>query len=284
MSDPVIDVWDVATFDPEVVGLLNDHADLIRDYHARARENLIKRELSDRTGPYPENPFAEGHIQLSEAVMAVMGRKTIGGWHYTRLTDPEVDRLRLGGIALASSESIRARLDAQVDAGAFEVGVANAIHAASPFQRGQSDVRSGRFWMVSHPRDVKDSGVKPLLGSWGGEGVYFWLADPEHEALVASIGRPRVLEVAAPLSKSPHGYSPAEAVLAAFARSMGCTSEAKTFDFYVTEPLPPEAVLSIHTAGEIKFEAIGRDYPANYSDADLCPWEAIAAEIERRRR
>ena len=35
--------------------------------------------------------------------------------------------------------------------------------------------RSGKLWMVSHPVDVGDGGVMPLLSSWGGEAVYFWL-------------------------------------------------------------------------------------------------------------
>nr|WP_314121564.1 hypothetical protein [uncultured Brevundimonas sp.] len=284
MPDTVIDVWDVRTFDPELLQILTDHTGLLRDYHTTARENLIQREMSDHTGAYPDNPFAGDHIDLTERLMPVMAQRTIRGWHYTRMTDGEVDRLLTEGIGLPSSKTIRARLNAQVAAGAFTAETADALHAASPFERGQDAIRSGRFWMVSHPRDIEDGGVELLLGNWGGEGVYFWLSDPDHTALVATIGRPRILEVAAPLSKSPHAFSAAEAVTAAFARSIGCTPEAKVFDLYVTAPLPPSAVLAVHTAGEARFEAVARNYPDGYRDTDLGRWDDIAAEIDRRHR
>jgi len=284
VAEPLIDVWDVETFDAELRQRLVEKAELLRGYHTTARENLIQRELSDRTGPYPDNPFAGDHIELAETLMAVMNQRTIRAWHYTRLTDAEADRLRQDGVVLPSSQSIRARLDAQVAAGTFTPEIADALHAASPFQRGQADIRSGRFWMVSHPRDIRDGGVELLLGNWGGEGVYFWLSDPEHQALVASIGRARVLEIAAPLSTSRHAFSAAEAVMAAFARSIGCDPGAKAFDLYVGEPLPPEAVLTIHTEGDPAFERIGNGYPARYIDADRGRWDAIEAQIARRRR
>ena len=283
MSERIIDVWNVASFDPELRRVLGDHADLLRNYHAKARENLIQRELSDRTGPYPDNRYAGDHIALAERLMEVMSQRTLRGWHYTRMTDAEVDRLRREGVVLPSPSTIRARLDAQVAAGAVTAAEADALHAASPFQRGQSDIRSGRFWMVSHPHEIEDGGVELLLGNWGGEGVYFWLSDPALQARVATIGRPRVVEIAAPLSKSRHGFSAAEAVMAAFARSLGCSVESKAFDLYVTEPLAPEAVLAVHTAGDPRFETLARGYPETYVQADLGRWDEIAAEIERRR-
>ena len=72
--------------------------------------------------------------------------------------------------------------------------------------------------------------------------------------------------------------------MAAFARSIGCDPGAKAFDLYVGEPLPPEAVLTIHTEGDPAFERIGNGYPARYIDADRGRWDAIEAQIARRRR
>jgi len=283
LSKRIIDVWNVATFDPALQRILDDHTDLLRNYHATARENLIQRELSDRTGPYPDNAFAGDYIALVESLMEVMNQRTIRGWHYSRMTDVEVEQLRRDGICMPSPISIRIRLDAQVAAGAFTAAQADALYAASPFQRGQSEIRSGRFWMVSHPLEIEDGGVELLLGNWGGEGVYFWLSDEALKARVATLGRPRAVEVAAPLSKSPHGFYAAEAVMAAFARSLGCSVESKAFDLYVTEPLGLEAVLAVHTAGEPPFHHLARGYPDTYVDADLGRWDEIAAEIDRRR-
>ena len=52
---------------------------------------------------------------------------------------------------------------------------------------------------------------------------------------------------------------------------------------YVTEPLAPEAILAVHTAGDPPFESLARGYPETYVDADFGRWDEIAAEIERRR-
>lgn len=284
MSERILDVWNVASFDPELRDMLGDHADLLRNYHATSRENLIQRELSDRTGPYPQNPFAADHIALAETLMTVMNQRIIRGWHYTRMTDSEVDQFRRDGVRLPSPASIRVRLDAQVAAGAFTAAEADAIFTTSPFQRGQSQIRSGRFWMVSHPLEIADGGVELLLGNWGGEGVYFWLSDAALKARVAKLGRPRVVEVAAPLSRTPHGFSAAEAVMAAYARLLGCSVESKAFDPHVTEPLPANAILAVHTAGEPPLGDLARGYPQTYVDADAGRWDELSAEIERRRR
>lgn len=283
MTEPLIDVWDIETFDPALHKLLAGHADLLSAYHATARENLILRELSDRTTPYPTNPFAGPYADLTDLVAAAMAGRTVRGWHYTRLTDAEVDRLRKGGVDLSSIAAIRARLDAQVEAGAFTAETADALHAASPFLRGQDRNRSGQFWMVSHPRDVDDPDVTLLLGSWGGEGVYFWLADPAQKALVASLGRARVVEIAAPLAATQHADLAAKAVMAAYSRSLGSRPASHAFDLYVTQPLPASAVLAVHTEAEPSFSRLGRGFPARYIDAEIGGWDEIAAEIARRR-
>lgn len=284
VTEPLIDVWDIETFDPPMRELLAGHADLLSAYHATARENLILRELSDRTSPYPTNPFAEPYSDLTDIVAAAMADRSIRGWHYTRLTDAEVDRLRERGVGLSNIAAIRARLDAQVEAGAFTAETADALHAASPFLRGQNRNRSGQFWMVSHPRDVESPDVNLLLGSWGGEGVYFWLADPAHKALVASLGRARVIEIAAPLAATQHADLAAKAVMATYSRSLGSRPASNAFDLYVTEPLPASAVLAVHTEAEPSFSRLGRGFPARYTNADIGGWDEIAAEIARRRR
>jgi hypothetical protein len=64
--------------------------------------------------------------------------------------------------------------------------------------------------------------VKLLLENWGGESTYFWLENEGLKALVAKIGRPRILEVAIPIAKTRHGYSAGRAVIGAFARTLKC--------------------------------------------------------------
>ena len=146
------------------------------------------------------------------------------------MTDAEVDTLRCDGIHLSTLDSVRARLAAQVAAGTFTQNIADQLFTDSPFQSNQLGARSAKFWMVSHPVDVKDSGVELLLESWGGEAVYFWQRDVMLQEMLTQIGRPRVLEIAMPLARSRHSYSAADAVVATYGRTLGCGSNRKAFD------------------------------------------------------
>ena len=222
LAERNIDLWDVATFDGELRARLDDAADTIRGYQTTSRKLWLEREASDHRSPYPENPFADAFMALREGLVPVMSQRNIRAWHYCRMTDAEVESIRQVGIRLSSVQTLRERLDAQVAAGAFDQAVADRLFDGSPFHSGQRTARLDKFWMVSHPAAIDDGGVEPLLGSWGGEGAYFWQQDEQLQALLRGIGRPRVLEVAVPLSLTRHAFSAGEAVVAAYGRSLGC--------------------------------------------------------------
>ena len=144
-----------------------------------------------------------------------MAARTIRAWHYTRLTDSEVNTLRRAGIKLSTLETTRQRLDAQVAAGQISVEIGNALFEASPLHDPQQlESRSNRFWMISHPTEVEDYSVTLLLSNWGGEVVYFLLRAqaPHLQQIVGGIGRARVLEVGVPLDASPHSFNAGETV------------------------------------------------------------------------
>jgi hypothetical protein len=119
--------------------------------------------------------------------------------------------------------------------------------------------------MTSHPHAVDDSGVTLLLEHWGGEGVYFWLKDAGLIKLVKGIGKPRVIEIAVPLNATNHAYRAANAVVAAFAQTLGCKADGAAFDLYSTRGLGPANVLKVHTDGEPAFRALARGYPATFA-------------------
>lgn len=272
MSEPshfsnLIDVWNVVTFDAELCNILNAHADLIRDFCLTSRRQWLEREASDHLSPYPDNPHASGLMRLKENIlMPLMEDRTIRAWHYTRLTEVEVDQLRTGGIYLSTLTSIWNRLAAMVAAGVFSQNIADRLFADSPFQSEQLGSRTNKFWMVSHPFPVDSSGVELLLESWGGESAYFWQRDPELQELLKQLGTPRVLELAMPLHHSSHAYSAAEAVVATYGWTVGARPEKKTFDLYTHEPIGPEHIRAVHSEGDATFAALGRGYPDGYVD------------------
>jgi hypothetical protein len=261
-----IDVWNVGTFDEELLGTLRAQSELVRNYIATDREILLEREASGLRGAYRTNLNAERYQRFVENLGRDMETRTIRGWHYTRLTDAEVEQLRTTGITLSSLEATRQRLGAQVAAGELPADIADALFAASPFQhREQVGPRSDKFWMTSHPVEIVDGGVTLLLSNWGGEAVYFWLNDTHLKAAVASIGKPRVIEVAVPLNATRRAYLASKAVVAAYARSLGCRPDFGAFDFYAARALGPDAVLAVHSKGEAAFAQMGNGYPTSYA-------------------
>ena len=180
------------------------------------------------------------------------------------MTDNEVGALRRNGIYLSTLNTIRRRFADQVAEGAFDQDIANQLFADSSFQGNQRDSRSNKFWMTSHPIGIEDDSVEPLLNSWGGESTYFRQRDPNLQALLTRIGRPRVLELVMPLVHSHHGYPAAEAVIATYGRTLRCRPDRRTFDLYTHQPLGPEHVLAVHSEGDNSLSALARGYPREY--------------------
>jgi hypothetical protein len=264
-----IDIWNLETFDEVLLAELNSRRDLLRDYELTSKNNFREQRAAKGWVPLKNNIYAaERNYVVEQVVMPAMEQRTIRAWHYTRLTDDETRLLESGGIYLPDLAAIRRRLEAQVTARALSAPVADALHAASPFHQ-QNQTRSGKFWMTSHPFSPDDSGVELLLAHWGGEGVYFWLNDPDLIELVKGLGRPRVIELAVPLFVTPHAYSAAKAVVATFAKSLGCEPDWPAFDLYTTSALGADGVLNIHTEGEPKFAALACGYPAGFVGREL---------------
>jgi hypothetical protein len=263
-----MDVWAIHTFDNDLLSQLRANAKLIRDYMATEEKNLAQLKATDWQRPHPTNQHTEAYLRFVEQVGRSMEIRTIRAWHYTRLTDAEAENIQSTGVYPSTLETTRRRLDAQVADGVLSAEIADALFAASPFHhKEQSFGRSDKFWMTSHPMSTDYDGVMPLLGSWGGEAVYFWLQDPTLEKLVASIGKPRVLELAVPIVATRHAYSAAKAVVATFGRTLGCQPEVGVFDLYATRALGSEAVIAIHTEGQPDFAALAREYPAGFSES-----------------
>ena len=262
----IIDVWDTETFDQELISKLRASEHLVRDYLTTDRRQFEEREASDRWMPYASNPYASEYLAFLEAVgRDLMQERTIRAWHYTRLVDDEVRIIRANGIYPGTLATLRLRLDLLVTAGSLSASDAKALFAASPcHHKEQQPGRLGKFWMTSDPVLTDDSGVELLLGNWGGEATYFWLEDKRLEKVVAEIGQPRILEIAVPVASTNHWYSAGKAVVAAFARTLGCRPDRGAFDLYSMVALGPEAVRAIHTAGDANFGAMARRYPAGF--------------------
>lgn len=278
MAGRLIDVWDVETFDPELTACLTEHADLMAAYYARSNKIFLDHDLGRaRTLIRPENEFAADLGALRETVTALMDARTIRAWHYTRLTDDEVEALLRDGVHLSTPESLRRRFDQTVTAGHLTAADAEHLWAHNMFNH-QHDSRAGKFWAVSHPQPIDDGGVTPLMKHWGGEAASMWMQDEAVLARLEGVGRARAVAVAMPLAQCEDFGGPGRSVLAAFARSRGAVAEPSGFDLYAKADLPPSAVLEVLTEGDAAFAGLARGYPAAFVDHGLAHWKDLTGE------
>ena len=226
----------------------------------------------------PSNEYAAGFVALKDALGVEMEARIIRAWHYTRLTDSEAEALKTRGVEMSTLTSLAARLAARVTAGNFSQSVADDLFAASPFHSDQLGGRKDKFWMTSHPTAIDDSGVVPLMARWGGEVASFWQQDTMHLATLAGVGRRSIVELAAPLARTRHAHSAAEAVLATFGRSRGSIPSKYAFDLYAKSPLPASAVLAIHAEPDPTFAAMGATFPAGFVDVAIGRWKELTGE------
>jgi len=122
------------------------------------------------------------------------------------------------------------------------------------------------------------SGVAPLISRWGGEVASFWMKDQSILAVLADIGKSRVIEIVVPVMHTNQSYWAAEAVVATFGRSLGCATSKHDFDLYVTAPLRSGAILAVHTEGDASFRRLGRSCPEGYVDVNIGYWKELTGE------
>lgn len=280
-----IDVWDARTFDPALLAVLEARADMIRDYLDTDHQIFLSHDR--HRGPArpilrPENPHASDFLELQEAIGREMQQRTIRAFHYTRLTDSEVAALKRGGIHLSTPASLQRRLHDIVAAGGLTRDIADQLYAQSPFHSKQLKSRSDKFCMTSHPVVVDDPGVTPLQKHWGGEVASMWIRDEALSTPLMSLGRPRIVEVAVPMSATPdsHSYRAGDAIVATFARSRGSVAAKHDFDLCVEQSLPPTAVLALHTEGDAPFVEMGRGYHVGFVDVAIGYWKELTGEEE----
>lgn len=248
----LLDTKNPHTFDAELLIELRDNHALIRDYLLRDREIFETYDNyygSGRPLFRLGNPHGTPFHAFLESLIPMMETKVIRGFHYTRITDAEVEIMRAEGIRLSTPSFLETRLASLVSAGFLTINEVGKILAESPF-KSQLDIRQNMFWMVSSRLPMDHGGVEPLLATWGGEVASMHLTDRDLLAKLQLIGRPRVIEVAVPLSATNKAYSAACAVIAAYALQHGWPSEEGVFDFYVMKDLPSDAVLHVFTEGE----------------------------------
>ena len=238
------------TFDRRLWEVIAKNIAVIRAYHERDAELQADGRSGGMRYILEPNPAAEAHLWLLEELTELFRTRTVRCWHYTRLTDDEIVAIRKDGVVPGSLESMQARIANQVEAGRLSEAEQAAILAASPLQDPeQAHGRLGTFWVTDRALHPTHDSVEPLLTHWGGEVVYFHLQDRALIARIRGFGQPVVLELAVPVASTKHAINFAESALSAVTEGLGYSPRVRGIDAYLTQPLGPEGLIAIHSAG-----------------------------------
>lgn len=254
------DAWDPRTFNRDLTALLTEESHLIRGYYSEDRRLMDEHFSSSPYQSLKPNPFSSAQSDLLEnRVAPLLKNRRIRVWHYTRLTHEEVARMSLR-VEPSSITHLRARLNALHAADLLSPQEVEEILSQSPLHQ-QPTGRAGRLWSTTLPLPVSDSGVTPLLESWGGESAHFWLRDAGLAERLRTIGVPRVVEIETELSERLNAFSVAKTVLEAWAMKLGVQVRLGGSDLSISDDISTARVLRVHSEGDDLFGEVGLTYP-----------------------
>jgi hypothetical protein len=256
----VIDLWNPDTYSIELERRLTSESQLIFDYHSEAHR-LMDQHLN--SSPYQSlkpNKFSADFLSFQEYELTpILAGSRIRAWHYARLLDHEVTTMRQG-LVPSSLDFLKTRLNELVAINLLNQEEADKVFQESPFQ-SQEGIRSGRFWITTVPLHYCETGVSPLLGSWGGESAYFWLSDKALATKLRNLGMSRILEIEVALSDGLNAFNASSTALEAWAKKLGAPVVPAGCDLAITNCLGTAKLVRVHTEGESTFDAIAKTYP-----------------------
>lgn len=166
------------------------------------------------------------------------------GWHCTRLTESEVEKILQSGMQLPNAAMLESRLEAACVAGLLTEKLKDRLkenHWAG------DENRAGRIWFTFFPPRDAGGGINDFLESWGGEALCICHErDPETAPVLKGIGIPCVIEAVVPLSlMETLGWLPDKVARTYLMHSGYRTREPVDHEGYINAPLPAENILHI---------------------------------------
>lgn len=139
-------------------------------------------------------------------IVGIMGRHTILGYHSTRLTEAEIQKILSEGMRLSSWELLAERIRFIESRGLIGADIADKLIGKNYAKDGN---RKGMIWFCFHPPHLAgETGIELFLRRWGGESLYFpWMENPSMGPLLQKIGSPCLVEAEVPAAGlNPHSY------------------------------------------------------------------------------
>lgn len=183
-----IDLEAPQSWPDELMGYLNQHRGLFWEWESG-------------TGKVTGQSYDRVILGLSDVIQ----RYSIIGWHCTRLTLSEIEKILSDGMVLPNAHMLARRIDDLLNAGLVTDSIARRLKGTN---QAHEEYRAGMVWFCFFPpRFAGESGIERFFRHWGGEALYnSHETDPDTAPILSSIGRPSVVEAEVPIANlAPHG-------------------------------------------------------------------------------
>lgn len=180
----------------------------------------------------------------------------VRAYHATRLLDHEVEMVRLQGLRPLTKELVIERIERACESGNLTLEDRDRLLSGNVFAEGRSAGREGHvsLFLSRTPLDRMVRGVRPLLTTWGGEGIYMARDGSSlRETLLQSMGTPTIVVVEVDLGPDPHVHGIYADLWKLFAaRLLG--REPLSADLLYRAPVPPEGVIDFWRPGDSSYD------------------------------
>lgn len=205
-----------------------------------------------RAGAVKAADYDRAEAKLHEALQPY----SILGWHCTRLTAPERDRIIREGMGLPNGDMLMQRVLAARADGLLRPDVAERLMAE---HQADHTNRVNRIWFCFFPpRIAGESGIGRFFRYWGGEALYgMHELDPVTGPSLRVIGRPCLVEAEVPVASLGRYTYLTTKVARRYLDCQGFeTQECMDHEDCALQPVPAAAVRRVLTFDDPDFAAL----------------------------
>ncbi len=254
-----IDIEDQNTWPVEVLAELESHFDVL---HKNALSEMHINKLCEVDAHYQRNRPEAIHTRYRNDVLGrlntLLQPHCITAYHCSRLTDFEVEDVRLSGLNTLELDFALNRIARLESQGMMPAAVAEKLRAKNAIGNRHGDRLAQVCFMLSTHSLRNEDDTAGLLSHWGGEALYWaYEHDPEVSAVLRSVGSPCIVQVQIPVPMLETYDSAEEMLLTEFLASRDATfANAHPQVGRIRSPLGPEQIKAIHKLGEPEFESL----------------------------
>lgn len=249
---------DESTWPADVLHFIEQRRELFDDWEGPASEARDRNRKPGEVSRGPRFP-AKAYDKAIYGLCSKLRQHTLGpGFHCTRLTDDEIEKILQSGMQLQNAASLRNRIQALQTAGLIDMRSASAFSASNS---ADDSNRAGLIWFCFfQPHLAGESGISGLLRHWGGEALYRWHErDASRCTLLQRLGTPCIVVADIRIScLSKNSSLSTKLVRRYFQNRGGDIREEVDHEDYTKSPVPTDAIRRIVRFPEPEFIQLTR--------------------------